>query len=156
MHSDESADAIRKRMAELRQELTYDVRNVKRSTQEMTNPMYYLRRFPWASAAVAAAVGYMLVPKKKAPEIKPDPEMLAEFLRKHQIPVGESPGVKADTQGMIKSLAVMGFTWALRTGLTYAGQRIAAAAMDMTKPTTESDSEPQPSSASEEAWTTPR
>jgi len=156
VQSDESADAIRKRMAELRQELTCDVRNVKRSTQEMANPMYYLRRFPWASAAVAAAIGYMLVPKKKPPAIKPDPEMLAEFFRKHQVRVDDTTTAKADTQGMLKSLAVMGLTWAMKAGLTYAGQQIAAAAMQKTKTNPDSDAESEPSSVSEEAWNTPR
>lgn len=126
MSSDQSAEAIRKRMAELRSELTSDVRDVKRSAQEMTNPLYYVRRFPWATAAVAAAVGYLLVPKKKQ-VIKPDPEMLAELLKKHQINLNSTKAA-SNSQGMLKSLAVMGLTWALRTGLTYAGEQLAAAA----------------------------
>ena len=80
MSSDESAEAIRRRMAELRRELTIDVRDVSRSAHEMASPMYYIRHFPWASAAVAAGIGYLLVPKKKH-VVKPDPEMLAELLR---------------------------------------------------------------------------
>ena len=126
MSSDQSAETIRKRMAELRSELTSDVRDVKRSAQEMTNPLYYVRRFPWATAAAAAVVGYLLVPKKKQ-VIKPDPEMLAELLKKHQINF-DTTKAASDSQGMLKSLAVMGLTWALRTGLTYAGEQLAAAA----------------------------
>lgn len=126
MSSDQSAEAIRKRMAELRSELASDVRDVKRSAQEMANPLYYVRRFPWATAAAAAAIGYLLVPKKKQ-VIKPDPEMLAELLKKHQINL-DSTKTASNSQGMLKSLAVMGLTWALRTGLTYAGEQLAAAA----------------------------
>jgi hypothetical protein len=71
-------------MAELRRELTCDVRDVGRGAREMANPLYYVRHFPWASAAMAAAIGYMLVPKKKL-VINPDPEMLAELVRTQQI-----------------------------------------------------------------------
>ena len=113
-------------MAELRRELTCDIRDVRRSASEMANPMHYIRRYPLATAAVAAAVGYLLIPKKKQ-VIKPDPEMLAELFKKHQINL-DSPQVSSESKGMLKSLAVMGLTWALRTGLTYAGQQLAAAA----------------------------
>jgi len=118
-------------MAELRRELTCDVREVSRGAREMANPMHYIRRYPWATAAVAAGIGYFLVPKKKQ-VIKPDPEMLAELIRKHQVKIGttgEATATASESQSMLKSLAVMGLTWALRTGLSYAGQRLASAAM---------------------------
>jgi hypothetical protein len=123
--SDDSAEAIRRRMAELRRELSTDVREVRQSAKEMANPLYYLRRFPWASAAIAAGIGYMLVPKKKQ-IIQPDPEMLAEMFKKHQINLDPSKA-SPQTQSMLKSLAVMGLTWAVRTGLAYAGEQLAHA-----------------------------
>jgi hypothetical protein len=146
---DDSADAIRRRMAELRRELTSDVRDVTRSAKEMGNPMYYIRRYPLASAAAAAVIGYLLVPKKKK-VIAPGPEMLAELVRNQQIKIDTSK-VSGETQGMLKSLVVMGLTWGLKTGLNYVGQQIAAAAM---KPKAE---EPQPPSPSplEEPWNPP-
>ena len=125
-NSEDSAEAIRRRMAELRRELTSDVRGVKEGAREMANPLYYIRRFPWASAAVAAAIGYLLVPKKKH-VIKPDPEMLAEMLKKHQINLDPVRATN-ETHSMLRSLAVMGLTWAARTGLAYLGQQFAAAA----------------------------
>jgi hypothetical protein len=125
---DDSAEAIRRRMAELRRELTSDVHDVTRSAREMANPMYYIRRYPWASAAAAAAIGYLLVPKKKK-VITPDPELLAELVRNQQIKL-DTTKASGETQGMLKSLVVMGLTWGLRTGLSYIGQQIAAAAMN--------------------------
>lgn len=147
---DESADAIRRRMAELRCELTTSVRDVSRSAREMTNPMYYIRHFPWTSAAVAAAIGYLLVPKKKQ-VVQPDPEMLAELVRKQQVKV-DTVKAGTDTHGLIKSLIVMGLTWALRTGLQYAGQQIVSAAARKNE---ETPSPPAPSPL-EEPWTPPR
>lgn len=144
-------------MAELRRELTVDVREVGRSAREMknraremTNPLYYIRHFPWASAAAAAMIGYMLVPKKKQ-VITPDPEMLAELVKKQQVRL-ETSKAGPESHGMLKSLVVMGLTWGLRTGLNYAGQRLAAAAMN--KP----HEEPHPPAPSplEEPWNTTR
>ena len=151
MTPDESAESIRKRMAELRRELTSGVRYVSRSARQMTNPVYYVRRFPWASAAVAAAIGYLLVPKKKH-VIKPDPEMLAELVRNRQIKL-DTAKAATDSQGVLKSLVVMGLTWALRTGLTYLGQRLTSAAAH--KPHDEPSHPPAPSPL-EEPWNTTR
>jgi hypothetical protein len=129
--SDESAEAIRRRMAELRRELTIDVRDVGESARELASPMYYIRHFPWASAAVAAGIGYLLVPKKKhvvQNVVQPDPEALAELVRKQQVKI-DANKVTEDKQSMIKGLVVMGITWGLRTGLNYMAQRIATAAV---------------------------
>jgi len=156
---DDKADDICHRMAELRSELACDVRDVRRSTREMadharemTNPLYYIRRFPWASAAAAVAIGYLLVPKKRQ-VIKPDPEMLAELVRKHQVKVDTSPASK-DKQSMLQSLAVMGLTWAAKTGLNYATQHLATMAMNrQPQPDREELPDPAPSPL-EEPWNT--
>src|SRR5262245_17894854 len=102
-------------MAELRRELTCDVRDVRRSEREMTNPAYYVRKFPWATLALAAGVGYMLIPKKKKEIIHPDAETLAELIRKNQVRVEASAGAK-ESKGVVETLAMMGLTWAVRTG----------------------------------------
>ena len=152
MTPDENAESIRRRMAELRRELTCDVRDVGRSARKMANPLYYVRRFPWASAAVAVAIGYLLVPKKNQ-VIEPDRKMLAEMVRKNQVKVDTS---KAGTekQGMLQSLVVMGLTWALRTGLSYAAHRFTSAAAQRAHQH-ESEQPPAPSPL-EEPWNTTR
>src|SRR4051794_37205889 len=108
MATEDSADAICRRMAELRRELAYDVRDVGRSARAIASPAFYVRKFPWATTAVAAAIGYLLIPKKKQ-IVQPDPEMLAELVRKHQIKIDSSAAAK-DRQGMLQSLVVMGVT----------------------------------------------
>ena len=119
-------------MAELRRELTIDVRDVSRSAREMTNPLYYVRRFPWATAASAAAIGYMLVPKKKHRSSIPIRRCWPSWCESIRCNLDTSKAA-TDSQGMLKSLVVMGLTWALRTGLTYVGQQLTAAA-DEQKP----------------------
>lgn len=127
MSAKDSADAIRCRMAELRHELRSDVDEVSRGARQLTSPLYYVRRFPLLVVAGAAVVGYVLIPKKKQ-VVTPDPEMLAELVRSQQIKV-ETTKASADSQGLVRSLVVLGLTWAVRTGLSYLGQQLTAAAM---------------------------
>jgi len=149
-------------MAELRRELTCDVddvsrsvREVGRSAREMASPLYLIRNYPWASAALAGAVGYLLVPKKKQ-VVKPDPELLAELVRSQQIKVDTSKA-SGETQGMLKSLAVMGITWAARTGMNYMVQRLTTAAANMSNKEKEAEDRESPEAASiDEPWNTTR
>lgn len=154
--SDDSADAICRRMAELRQELTSDVKEVSRGARELASPMYYVRRFPWVVVAGAAAVGYLLIPKKRQ-AITPDAEMLADLVRKNQVKV-ETTKASSDSQGLARSLLVVGLTWALRTGLSYMGQRLSAAAMTAHENSRAEAAKPPSTGESplEEPWRTPR
>ena len=137
-------------MAELRRELTCDARDVGRGARALTNPLYHVRHFPWASAAVAAAIGYMLVPKKKQ-VIDPDPEVLAELVRTRQIKL-DATKAASGTQGLLMNLVAVGLTWAVRAGLSYMGQRLASAAMNKAR----ENPYPPESSPLEEPRKTPR
>jgi hypothetical protein len=162
VNSDESAEEIRKRMAELRRELTCDVddvsrsvREVGRSAREMASPLYLIRNYPWVSAAVAGAIGYLLVPKRKNQQIvKPDPDMLAELVRKQQIKVDTSKA-SGETDGMLKSLAVMGITWAAKAGMNYMVQRLTTAATKTNHPETADRESPEAASI-DEPWKSTR
>jgi ElaB/YqjD/DUF883 family membrane-anchored ribosome-binding protein len=157
VNSEDSAEDIRKRMAELRQELTCDVDDVSRSVREvgktakqMASPMYLIRNYPWVSAAVAAGVGYLLVPKKRE-VVKPDPEMLADLIRKEQIKVDTSKA-SSENRGLVASLAMMGITWAAKAGMNYMVQRMTAAATEHGQPHAK-PTEPEPV---DEPWNTTR
>src|SRR6478735_7191075 len=139
--SDDEVEKIRKRMSELRRELVYDVQDVSRSAKAMASPSYYLRKFPWATLAVAAGVGYMLIPKKKQ-VIKPDMEALAELIRKNQLNI--NPAKAEESPGMVKTLAVMGLTWAAKAGMNYVIQQLTTVAAKAAEP------KPAPSSPIDE------
>jgi hypothetical protein len=148
MASDDSAEDIRRRMAELRRELSSDVREVSRSARVMTDWRFYVRRFPLATAAIALAAGYMLVPKKKEVKvISPDPDALAEMFKKEQLRV-QTPASAKESQGLLKTLLLMGITWAAKTGMNYMGERVRTAAVNKahepSRPTPESPPRPQP------------
>jgi hypothetical protein len=140
--ADETPDDICKRMAFLRRELTHDVEDVTRSAKAMASPSFYIRKFPWATLAIAAGVGYMLIPKKKQ-VIKPDMEALAELIRKNQMNINPAKAAE-ESQGMVKTLAVMGLTWAAKAGMNYVIQQLTTVATKAAQP------KPAPSSPVDE------
>jgi hypothetical protein len=88
----------------------------------MTDWTFYVRRFPWAVAALAAAAGFLLIPKRKQ-VIKPDPEMLAEMVKKHQVKVQQVTQTPQQA-GFFKPLLLAAFTWAARTAVNYAVEQV--------------------------------
>jgi hypothetical protein len=129
MGFDDSAEDIRRRMEQLRRELSCDAREVSRSARVMTDWRFYVRRFPCATVALTAAGGYLLIPKKKEVQvISPDPNALAEMFKKEQLRV-ETPARSKETQGLAKTLLLMGITWAAKTGMNYVGERFRTAAI---------------------------
>ncbi len=128
---DEPAEKICRRMAELRRELVYDMQDVSRSAKAMASPSFYIRKFPWATLAVAAGLGYMLIPKKKQ-VVQPDMEALAELVRKNRVNINTSKA--EESQGMVKALAVMGLSWAAKAGMNYIVQQMTTAASKAKSP----------------------
>jgi hypothetical protein len=126
--ADDDAEAIRRRMAELRRELTGGVQEVSRNARAMTDWTLYVRRFPWATVAVAAAAGFAMVPRKKA-VISPDQEALAEMVRKKQLRLDVDHKAEKK-QGMLASLAAAAVAWAAKAGMTYMGERMRTAAIN--------------------------
>jgi hypothetical protein len=146
MASEDSAEEICRRMAELRSDLAGGVREVGRSARVMTDWTFYVRRFPWAVVAVAAAAGFMLIPRKKH-VISPDQQALAEMVRKKQLRLDVEH--KNEKPSMLKSLLMMGLTWGLKSGTAYMGERMRVAAANKAQ---RAPHQPAPSPL-EEPWT---
>jgi hypothetical protein len=128
MAADDSADEIRRRMAELRRELSTDVREVSRQARVMTDWRFYVRRFPWTMVGVAAVAGYLLIPKRKEVKvISPDPDALAEMFKKEQLKL-QTPAGRKESPGLTKSLVLMGLSWAAKAGANYVGEQVRTAA----------------------------
>jgi len=60
----EDADAIRRQMAQIRRDLHEDVRGVVASAEAVTDWRRYIRNYPIVSLGLAAAVGYLVVPRR--------------------------------------------------------------------------------------------
>jgi hypothetical protein len=125
--TEDSAREIRQRMAGLRRELEIDARrfeedvhSVSRSAKELTDWRFYVERFPFAAAAAAAVVGYLIVPKKPQ-VIVPDVKTLAELAKNNQLWVktGRAKPVESE-RGMLGGLAALAVTAASRMALNWA------------------------------------
>ncbi len=59
---------IQRRMAQVRHELHEEVREAVKGAQSMTDWRSQVRNHPWLALGTAAAVGYLVVPKRRQPE----------------------------------------------------------------------------------------
>lgn len=73
-------------MRDVRSELREDVQEIVENARVMTDWQYYVRSYPWLCLGAAAAVGYLIVPSR-VQVYRPDPQMLAELVRQHQVAV---------------------------------------------------------------------
>ncbi len=60
----DDVDQIRRQMAQIRRELHEDVRGVVASAEAVTDWHRHIRKHPWLALGVAAAVGYVIVPRR--------------------------------------------------------------------------------------------
>jgi hypothetical protein len=58
------AEWIQRRMAQIRRDLYQTVDEISDQARQLRDWRYYLRRYPWAFAAAATAVGYLVVPSR--------------------------------------------------------------------------------------------
>jgi hypothetical protein len=125
MDHDDDADKICQRMAVLRHELSYDVRKVGRSARAMADMNLYVRKFPWATVALAIAAGYLLVPRRKE-VVHPDPALLAKMIKQNQVRVETNAG--QSSKGVLKNLLAMAVMSTAKIGMNYAVQRLTSTA----------------------------
>jgi hypothetical protein len=144
--AEDEAEAICRRMAEVRRELAGSVRAVSRDARAMTDWTLYVRRFPWATVAIAALAGFALIPRKKA-IISPDQEALAEMVRKKQLRLDVDHKAEKK-QGMLASVVAAAAAWAAKAGMSYMGERLRTAAIHKAheEPHTERPAHAAPSS----------
>ena len=90
MSDTQTPDAIRQRMRQLRSELRDDVADVVESARRVADWQAWVRQYPWLALGIAAAAGYMVVPRR-VQVVNPDPEALLELARKHKLVVDANP-----------------------------------------------------------------
>jgi hypothetical protein len=139
--AEDEAQVICRRMEELRGVLTTDVREVGRGARVMTDWTFYVCRFPWATLGLAAAAGFILVPKKKA-IISPDQEALADLVRKNHLRLNVDH--KREKPSLLGALVAMAATGAAKAATAYVGERMRTVAAQ--KAHEHSDMEASPAS----------
>ncbi|MEQ9409776.1 MAG: hypothetical protein RIK87_18720 [Fuerstiella sp.] len=119
---DETANQFRREMALVRRELDADIKDVTAQAKELTDWRQYVKRAPWISIGIAAAAGFMMVPRKLDLEIV-DPSTIAKLLKQHRIVV-ESPLKAAAKAGLGSTLFGLISTTVLRAAIGVGSQRI--------------------------------
>jgi hypothetical protein len=126
MTHDDKAHEVQARMARLRRELDNDVQHVADSAKAMTDWTFYVRRFPWAAVGIAAAAGYLLVPRKRT-TITPTAEQLAALLKNKQF-VAAAADQLQPPPSVLKGVAGTLLALAGRAALAYVSEQIRAKA----------------------------
>lgn len=116
-----SAEPIRSRMESLRGQLVQDVDDVVESAKSMIDWRVYVRKYPWACLGAAAAVGYLLVPKR-VEVIRPDADTLLELAQRKQLVALANPS-GSPPRGMAGTLFQLVAKAAVRTALSHLGQQ---------------------------------
>lgn len=116
-----TADSIRREMDAIRTNLHVDMDRLVVNARHLTNWKHYVRSFPWASVGVAAALGYIAVPRKL--EIRsPDREALEQLAKDNRLVVQHAPKGE-ERRGVLMSAANLLGNMLLRAGIAYAGQQ---------------------------------
>jgi ElaB/YqjD/DUF883 family membrane-anchored ribosome-binding protein len=124
-HSEfDRAKQIRQRMSYIRRELNDGMERVEQDARTLLNWRYYTSNYPWACVGVAAAIGYLVVPRKL--EIhSPDPKTLEKLARKRHLVVEQRP--KAEAKGGLVGTAfsfISGIV--LKTAMVQLGHQLAS------------------------------
>lgn len=90
MSDSPSADDIQQQMSRIRSGLHQEVKGIVENARAITDWKHYVRQYPWACMAGAAALGYLVVPKRLE-ILRPDPNTLAELARTNRLVVNPQP-----------------------------------------------------------------
>jgi hypothetical protein len=112
---------IQRRMAQVRHELHEEVREAVKGAQSLTDWRSHVRHHPWLALGAAAAVGYLIVPRRRQ---EPGPTIVAVAPQAAgaTVPVPAAAAPKKKRWGLIGSALGLLVPIAVRAGQNYAIQ----------------------------------
>ncbi len=116
------ADSIREQMKDVRCEIAEDMDDVVASAREMTDWRVYVKRYPWACLGAAAAVGFVVVPKR-VEVTSPDIDTLLALAKQNKLVVETNPKAQAKS-GLAGTMLGLVGNALLRAGVAYVGQQM--------------------------------
>ncbi len=120
-------DTVKARMQGIRCEIDQDLKDVSASARSMVDWKHYVKTYPWVCLGAAAALGFVIVPKRSA--INAEVATLAEPPKTAQPVVDSAP---AATRGLAATLVVAVVSIAVREAIAYFGP-IAGRLLGITK-----------------------
>jgi len=122
-------DPVRARMRGIRCDIDQGLEDVSASARNMVDWKHYVKTYPWACLGTAAALGFLIVPKRSA-TFSADLDNPAELVEAGHLVVHSRP---AAGRGWVDSLVATVVSVALREGTAYVG-RTAGRLLEMTNP----------------------
>jgi len=119
---DETADQLRREMAMVRRELSADIKGVTAQAKALTDWRQYVKHAPWISIGIAAAAGFMVVPRKLNMKTV-DPDAIAKLAKQHRVVVESKPKAAAKA-GLSSTLFGLISRTVLRAAIGIGTQRI--------------------------------
>ena len=120
-----TADQIRSQMKQYRLEFDSGVEQFVKGTNALGDWEQYVKAKPLLAFAVCAVAGYMLIPNKKV-FLNPDPERIANLIRKDKLVVAPPQKVKRGSSmvsGMAASLLRIGMQTAAGAVMQKLGEK---------------------------------
>ena len=117
----DAAEDIQQRMKAVRCDLVGDVDDVLRSARQMLDWKEYVRRYPWACMGAAAALGYLVVPRRLE-LISPDAETLLQLAKQNKLVVKPNP-TPQNRRGLLSTLLTIAGTAVVRGAMAYVSQQ---------------------------------
>jgi hypothetical protein len=118
------AEQIQRSMQLIRRDLDHDFDQVKQSASQLTDWRYYVRNYPWTCVGLAAAIGYIVVPRKLQIQ-SPDTKTLEKLARKNKLVI-ESKSSEDDKPGAVKTAVTFLSGLALRAVTAQLVQKLAS------------------------------
>ena len=103
--ADDPAERIRRHMSAVRAQMAQDADHVADATRTMTDWRTYVRRYPWLFVGGAAALGYIMIPRRPT-VVTLDPEVLRQLAGRpvNVAPQAPRPSLFASMLSMAVSL----------------------------------------------------
>jgi len=120
VHESNGAKKVQRQMAQVREELTEDVQDLRARVENLKDWRAFVRKHPWAVLAGAAVVGYLLVPKRPR-IIYADAETLAKVASQQPLKVEATQNNKP---GLIGGLFRTASSTAFQGLMALAGQQL--------------------------------
>lgn len=120
--TDQSVEQIQRQMRQIRLHLDDDVGGIVAGAQQMTDWRRYVAAFPWGSVAAAAALGFLVIPRRTE-IVRPDLATLEKLAKRQQLVVEPDAAAHAKKPSMAETAFNLLGNIIVRAGISYAGQQ---------------------------------
>ena len=125
----DDAENIRRQMQNVRQEMGAEVKDIVHGARQLTDWRYHVRTHPWACVAGAFALGFLIVPARKAAAAAKDVNLdqLIAHLKNQGLDVTGGRAASFAPGGMLGRAIAAAGPFVARSAINAFAQRLAGA-----------------------------